>query len=432
MKARIRVICTLTSICFPALAGCALEPTEDASENADGVSQGLASDSAVYTNAAPASGWHSWSWSSTVALANADAPLTSGSSGQIKVTVNTAGGALSLAHGAADLDAADYDAISFDVRAPSPSSLRLAVESLAGAASGASATIPVTTSWTRQTVKLGALRGSLVKFGKVDWIASQSGQTFYVDNVTLVGKAAGSPPPPPPASSTTFPVAPLTVKKSDVVALRSSAGPYSLYVPSSYDASHNTPTKVLLWLHGCGGNAYGDAWATSPGGAQSWISVSVGGRDGACWNVNSDVPLVLAALDDIERRLNVDSRRVVVGGYSSGGDMAYRTAFTNAKRFAGVIGENSTPFRDTVASQSAAISGATWRLNIAHLAHVSDSTYPIGTVRRATDALKTAGFPVTRIERAGTHWDADTTSSGTNHDLRAYLLRYLDAGWVAP
>jgi len=39
---------------------------------------------------------------------------------------------------------------------------------------------------------------------------------------------------------------------------------------------------------------------------------------------------------------------------------------------------------------------------------------------------------VTRIERAGTHWDADTTSSGTNYDLRAYLLRYLDAGWVAP
>jgi hypothetical protein len=33
---------------------------------------------------------------------------------------------------------------------------------------------------------------------------------------------------------------------------------------------------------------------------------------------------------------------------------------------------------------------------------------------------------------AGTHWDADTSTSGTSHDLRTYLLPYLDAGWIAP
>jgi pimeloyl-ACP methyl ester carboxylesterase len=349
------------------------------------------------------------------------------------VTVSTAGGALSLAHGAADLTAADYDAITFDVRAPSSSSVRLALETLAGGASGASATIPVTTTWTRQTVKLTALQGSLAKFGKIDWIGAQSGQTFYVDNVLLVPKtAAATPPPPPPPPSSTFPSAPLTVTKSNVVGLSSSLGPYSLYVPSSYDATHRTPTKVLLWLHGCGGNAYGDAWAISPGGTQSWVSVSVGGRDGACWNVGTDVPLALAALDDVKRRLNVDPRRVVIGGYSSGGDMAYRTAFYNAKRFAGLIAENTTPFGDTGSSQTSSIAAAGWKLNVAQLAHVSDTTYPITQVRNETDALRNAGFPMTRIERPGTHWDPDTTSSGTNYDLRTYLLRYVDAGWVAP
>ena len=66
------------------------------------------------------------------------------------------------------------------------------------------------------------------------------------------------------------------------------------------------------------------------------------------------------------------------------------------------------------------------------LAHVSDPTYPIAGVRAETDAVNAAGFPETRIERPGTHWDPDTQSSGTNYDMRTYLLPYLDAGWLAP
>ena len=185
-------------------------------------------------------------------------------------------------------------------------------------------------------------------------------------------------------------------------------------------------------MHGCGGTAYGDAWSASPGGAQSWLTVSVGGRDGACWNVNTDSTLVLAALADIKKRVNVDPRRVVIGGYSSGGDMAYRTAFYNAGSFAGVIAENTSPFRDTGSTQAASIAAASWKLNVAQLAHLSDETYPITGVRAETDALRTAGFPMTRIERAGTHWDPDTTSSGTDYDLRTYLLPFIDAGWLAP
>lgn len=63
---------------------------------------------------------------------------------------------------------------------------------------------------------------------------------------------------------------------------------------------------------------------------------------------------------------------------------------------------------------------------------MSDPTYPIAAVRAETDAVKAAGFPLTRIERDGTHWDPDTSTSGTNHDLLTYLLPYLDAGWTAP
>lgn len=441
MKARIRVLCALVCFSAPTLSGCALENGSSPEEGAEAVAQALSADIAVYTNASLAAPWRDWSWSTTVVLTNADAPLASGSASQIRVTSSTAGGALALAYASGDLTASDYDAIAFDVRGPTSGSVRLAVETLAGAGGGAQATIPVTTAWTRQTIKLAALRGTLTKFGKVQWISAQSGQTFYLDNVKLVAPVgASSPPPPattvPPAPvvppSPTFPTVPLAVTRSTVVAVSSAAARYSLYVPATYDATHRTPTKVLLWLHGCGGNAYGDAWTVSPGGGQSWITVSVGGRDGGCWNVDTDVPLALAALDDVERRLNVDRRRVVIGGYSSGGDMAYRTAFFNARRFAGVVAENTSPFRDSGSSQTSSIAAAAWKLNIAHLAHVGDTLYRIDAVRAETDALKNAGFPVIRIERPGTHWDADTATSGTARDLRAYLLGYLDAGWLSP
>ena len=46
--------------------------------------------------------------------------------------------------------------------------------------------------------------------------------------------------------------------------------------------------------------------------------------------------------------------------------------------------------------------------------------------------MKSAGFPLTRIERAGTHYDADTATTGTDHDLRTYLLPHLDDGWLSP
>jgi len=427
----------LACISGPALAGCSLEEGANDAENAseasseeaiDSLAQGLASDVTVYTNTALASGWQTWSWSTTTSFANADAPLASGSSSHIKATVNSSGGALSLAHAAYDLNTADYDAITFDVRAPWSQSVSLGVQTLGGSSGGAQATIPVTTSWTRQTVKLSSIQGSLAKFGKVNFSGSAGGQTFYVDNVKLVAKTTTTTA----QTGSSFPAAPISVSKGSVVTLNSPASSYAVYVPSSYDATHRTPTKLLVWLHGCGGNAYGDAWATSPGGSQSWISVSVGGRDGACWNMGTDVPMVLAALDDVKRRLNIDPQRVFIGGYSSGGNLAYRTAFYNAKRFAGVLAEDTAPFYGTGSSQSASIAAAAWKLNVAHLAHTGDTTFTIGTVRAETEALKGSAFPTTRIERAGSHWDPDTSYSGTNYDMRTYLLRYIDAGWVAP
>jgi poly(3-hydroxybutyrate) depolymerase len=211
-----------------------------------------------------------------------------------------------------------------------------------------------------------------------------------------------------------------------------------VFVPDAYDGSHQTPIELLVWLHGCGGYSSGDIWMVSPGGAQHWISLAVGGEEGNCWDVDHDPARVLASIAALETHFNIAPRRVVIGGYSSGGDLTYRTAFYHAALFAGALVENSSPFRDTGSSMPDSLAAASWRFNVVHLAHLQDGTYPIDGVRTETDAMTAAGFPMMRIEVDGGHWDDPGAIEnghavpGTAADLQTYLLPKLDAGWTSP
>ncbi len=211
-----------------------------------------------------------------------------------------------------------------------------------------------------------------------------------------------------------------------------------VFVPSQYDSTHMTPITLLVWLHGCGGMSSGDIYMVSPGGSQSWISLAVGGQEGNCWNVDTDPAKVMAAIADIKTHFNIKPKGVIMGGYSSGGDLSYRTAFYNANTFAGLIIENSSPYRDTGSSEAASLAAATWKVNVLHLAHLQDTTYPIAGVRQETDTMTGAGYPMTRIEVDGGHYDnAGATENGhavpgTSADLVTYLLPALDAGWTSP
>jgi hypothetical protein len=204
---------------------------------------------------------------------------------------------------------------------------------------------------------------------------------------------------------------------------------YWTAVPDSYD---NTPTALLVWLHGCGGRGEGDIETVAPSGDQDYIAIAVGGREGLCWEPDIHSALVLAALADVKTHFNIDPRRVILGGYSSGGDLAYRTAFFNANLFAGVLAENTSPFSDTGLKEPELLAAADWKFNVVQLAHTEDDTYPIATVRAETNALKAAGFPVTLIERPGSHYDEDTATTGTDHDLRTLLLPHMADDWLAP
>lgn len=226
---------------------------------------------------------------------------------------------------------------------------------------------------------------------------------------------------------------PITFDENGFFHLDSGESPYVGYTPDTYDDA--TPIHLFVWMHGCGGDAEGDLWSVAPPdtrSSQSYIAVSLGGRDGECWHNNSDGPKLLAAVADVQRYFNIDPHMIFVGGYSSGGDMAYRHGFENAALFAGILGENSDPFLDSGSTPATLMAAASWQINIAHVAHLSDGTYPIGMVRASFATLTANDFPATLVELPGTHFDPDVGTTGTVYDLIHSLLPFLELGWVSP
>jgi hypothetical protein len=251
------------------------------------------------------------------------------------------------------------------------------------------------------------------------------------------GSGGASTKQSPPAASapkqpiSTVPAAPIAHPVAEPFFHAAGGIEYWGFVPRSYDGTNQTPTTLLVWMHGCGGQAEADARTVDPGFQegveQDWMTLSLGGRDGECWAPSVDEAKVMAALADFETHFNVNRQRVLLGGYSAGGDLAYRTGFRNSATFAGLLIENSSPFRDTESTQAESLGAATTKFHIAHLAHTGDDIYPIAEIQAEINATKAAGFPVELIERPGGHSDSQTSA-----DLLTYLLPHIDDGWLAP
>jgi predicted esterase len=248
-----------------------------------------------------------------------------------------------------------------------------------------------------------------------------------------VGMGSGAAPTAPPSPSfNTVPADPIPHPVAEPFFHAGDGAEYWGFIPRSYDATNQTATTLFVWLHGCGGEAEGDAWVVDPGAdeeiEQDWMTLSLGGRDGGCWNPLAETePVVMTAIADFETHFNVNRGRVILGGYSSGGDLAYRTAFKHSSAFAGLLIENSAPFRDTEASEAELLGAATTKFPIVHLAHAQDTTYKLDEVEPEIAAVRAAGFPVELIVRPGGHSD-----SHTNADLLTYLLPHIDDGRLAP
>lgn len=225
---------------------------------------------------------------------------------------------------------------------------------------------------------------------------------------------------------------PLQVARDTEVAYTDASGSYWVYVP---DDGSDAPYRVLIWLHGCGGD-HGDIWGAADYWGYHYIAIVPDGAEGGCWSMSTGPDRVLRTVASLTAHFDIDPRRVVLGGYSSGGDLAYRTAFLHAERFAGVLAMNTSPFRDNGTTTSDAALAA-WRFPVFHLLHTDDETYPKAGVQAELDDLADLGFPVIRQELAGTHWDEptdpDNPTDGTWHDFQQVLVKgHMDDDWQSP
>jgi poly(3-hydroxybutyrate) depolymerase len=179
-------------------------------------------------------------------------------------------------------------------------------------------------------------------------------------------------------------------------------------------------------VHGCGDTAANFAqWGPNPydtRSTQDWIGISIGGEDGNCWNASDDAK-VLAAMDDISSCFWVHQKKVVLAGFSSGGELTYRLGLGNASRFAGLLIEDSGLYAAN-GNPDGLLANAAWKINIAHRAHTSDTVFPLATVQADWAKTTAAGFPLTTSVVAGTH-------DGTSTDWWSWLIPQ-SATWTAP
>ena len=210
----------------------------------------------------------------------------------------------------------------------------------------------------------------------------------------------------------TVPTDPIAYTDNVVFQVGASPSEYWLNVPKAYDDTHETPIRLVVLLHGCAmlaqdtaNQVKGQVTATS---LDNFILMSPGlGRDGQCWDSTADRGPLVAAIADVKRHFNIDPRRVVLGGYSSGSTLAGQVALSDASSFAGLFVLPGRPFTSNE-NRTQLMTAAEWKLNIVWRAHKSDEFYPLDILRLDKVALLAAGWPLVFSEVAGTHaFDGD-------------------------
>ncbi len=96
---------------------------------------------------------------------------------------------------------------------------------------------------------------------------------------------------------------PFTADADGFFTLSSPNSDYVVRLPPGYDVVNPVPQRLLVAMHGCGDTAYNFATSAAVPSAlrasQNYIAISIGGRDGLCWNVPGNAGLVSAAITHV-------------------------------------------------------------------------------------------------------------------------------------
>jgi predicted peptidase len=118
---------------------------------------------------------------------------------------------------------------------------------------------------------------------------------------------------------------------------------YVVYIPRGYDGA--TAFPAVLFLHGAGERGKDGVVSAQVGlgpailnGLQPFPAIAVIPQARQSWSADSDdAKAALAALDEVQKTLKVDPRRVVLTGLSMGGRGTWEVAAANPDRFSAII-----------------------------------------------------------------------------------------------
>jgi pimeloyl-ACP methyl ester carboxylesterase len=239
------------------------------------------------------------------------------------------------------------------------------------------------------------------------------------DAATVPGPA--SPGPAGPAPTRTCNAMPDADK---IFKLTSPKSDYWVRLPVAYNPAVPTPYPMVVAIHGCGDQARNFlTWGAVPQplrATQDYIAISIGGREGQCWNLATDETIVDAAIEHVRGCYYAHQKKITLMGYSSGGLLSYQMGLKYASRFAGLLIQHSA------ISDRSLLSKATWKLNVAHTGGRQDTFFPPTSYNADWAALRAAGFPISTQELNVNH-------DGSSDQWRTFLLpKIKDANWIAP
>jgi predicted esterase len=234
------------------------------------------------------------------------------------------------------------------------------------------------------------------------------------------GIADGATPPPNPLDDTNTPPSKTCTQKVDAEGFFEFG---TLKSTVRLPPGGTGALPLVIGLHGCGDAAKTFAqWAISPPEgrkSQSYIALSVGGRDGACWDVKADEDKVQAELTEALACFAVDRKKIFIAGYSSGGQLAYQVGLKNAKRYAAILIEHSSiPNRDVL------LAGTARPIEVAAIGAINDTNFPPAVFNVDWSALRGRGHTIDTQTLPIDH-------NGRSQDWLGFLLPKVKI-WKAP
>jgi predicted peptidase len=178
---------------------------------------------------------------------------------------------------------------------------------------------------------------------------------------------------------------------------------YALFIPANYSASK--PVPLVLALHfgvgGGPGNGAGSdllrilvAPALADLGAIIVAPDSLGGN----WGTAENKKAVTELLDTVMARYAIDTKKLVVTGYSMGGTGSWQLGEAMPQRFSAAIPIAGTP--------PASSSG--WRIPVLAIHSRDDQVAPFGPTEARISELQKAGVNAKLIALSGiTHYETD-------------------------